>query len=259
MPKEKQDILHKQHENNFHSRQSMCIDQSSYTVENIRFPYSVVYNSTLFWVRKALRPMWWEEVYRWTSVCKSGRFCCHNTVNSPHHHPKHSSSSMAIYETLKTCRNTAVLTVTYCSHWSAHESLIVREVRRFLGFLRSTSVSVILWGTAFMRFYVPGCEVYVRESPWLQSYIYRCGPPPHLSATGAADSTRERRYLSSGGSSVVAYSLLSPLWMVRETRYSSCSDNGHWQSKLFLQTVNVFNQHNYCFNSCSKKKNKSMF
>lgn len=42
MPKEKQDILHKQHENNFHSRQSMCIDQSSYTVENIRFPYSVV-------------------------------------------------------------------------------------------------------------------------------------------------------------------------------------------------------------------------
>lgn len=137
MWKEKQDIQHKQHENNFHSRQSMCIDQSSYMVENICFPYSVVYNSTSFWVREALRPMWWEEVYRWTSVCKSGRFCCHNTVNSPHHHPKHSSSSMAIYETLKTCRNTALLTVMYYSHWSAHESVTVSINEKYNLFSRS--------------------------------------------------------------------------------------------------------------------------
>ena len=49
-------------------------------------------------------------------------------------------------------------------------------------------------------------------SPWLQSCICRCGPPPRLSATGAADSTQARRCLSSAGSSAVAYSLLSSLW-----------------------------------------------
>lgn len=55
------------------------------------------------------------------------------------------------------------------------------------------------------------------ESPWLQSYICHCGPPPRLSATGAADSTPARRRLSSGGSSAVAYSSLSSLWVVRDT------------------------------------------
>lgn len=69
-----------------------------------------------------------------------------------------------------------------------------------------------LWGSVFR------C-VRVRKSPWLQSYICRCGPPPRLSATGAADSTLGRRRLSCGGSSAVAYSSLSSLWTARETLY----------------------------------------
>lgn len=68
-----------------------------------------------------------------------------------------------------------------------------------------------LWG-----FCIHAC-LCVRDSPWLQSYIYRCGPPPHPSATGAADSTLGRRCLSFGGSSAVAYSLLSSLCKARET------------------------------------------
>lgn len=84
--------------------QSTFTAQSSYIQrENFPFLDSVVFNSSFFRVKRDHRPVRWEEVYRCTSVCKSGRFCCHNTANSPLHHLQHRRSSWAIYETLNTC------------------------------------------------------------------------------------------------------------------------------------------------------------
>lgn len=41
----------------------------------------------ILWQR-VFRPVWWEEVYRSSSVCKSGRCCCQNTAYSLFHQPQ---------------------------------------------------------------------------------------------------------------------------------------------------------------------------
>lgn len=86
-----------------------------YSEENFLFLNSVVFNSLLFWVKRALRAMWWEEVYRSTSVCKSGRFCCQNTVNSPLHQLQHNPEDMLYVDWLS----------HVLPHWSAPELLFV--------------------------------------------------------------------------------------------------------------------------------------
>lgn len=41
----------------------------------------------ILWQR-VFQPVWWEEVYRSSSVCKSGRCCCQNTAYSQLHQPQ---------------------------------------------------------------------------------------------------------------------------------------------------------------------------
>lgn len=73
-----------------------------YSEENFLFS-TMWFSFPLCWVRRAFEIMWWEEVYHCTSVCKSGRFCCQNTANSPLHQTQKCRSSLVIYETVKWC------------------------------------------------------------------------------------------------------------------------------------------------------------
>lgn len=72
------------------------------------------------------------------------------------------------------------------------------------------------------------------KSPWQQSYICHCAPPPRPSATGAADWTQVNRCLSSGGSSAVACSSLSSL----QARVRKTETDMSVQNSFQIWTVN---------------------